>query len=228
MHEKAQKLGKRIWRWLRPMVIMAVVVCAFRSAVADWNDVPSGSMNPSIVEGDRILVNKLAYDLKLPFTTWHLAQWGDPARGDVVVLFDPSGVRLVKRVIGLPGDVIELRGDRLIVNGEPAAYSLAASDRDGPRGTARLLLTERLESGDGHPIILLPGIMAERRNYGPITVPAGEYFCLGDNRDLSRDSRYFGFIPRDQIVGRVRYIALSLDPSEHHLPRWDRFGRALP
>jgi signal peptidase I len=212
---------------VRPLLLVAIVVSAFRSAVADWNDVPSGSMKPNILEGDRILVNKLAYDLKVPFTFWRLARWADPARGDVVVLFDAVGTRLVKRVIGLPGDVVELRGDRLIVNGVLAAYTLDGSDRGGPGGTPRVRLVERIASMPAHPIVLLPGIVAERRDFGPITVPEGHYFCMGDNRDLSRDSRYFGFIPRGHIVGRVRYIALSLDPSDHYLPRWERFGRPL-
>jgi signal peptidase I len=217
----------RLWRWVRPLILVAVVVCAFRSAVADWNDVPSGSMTPTILEGDRILVNKLAYDLKLPFTTRHLAQWGDPARGDVVVLYDASGTRLVKRVIGVPSDVVELRGDRLFVNDTPAQYELENSDHKGPGGTVRLRLTERMASAAKHTIFLLPGIGAPHRNFGPITVPAGQYFCMGDNRDLSRDSRFFGFIPRSQIVGRVRYVAISLDPNDYYLPRWNRWGRAI-
>src|SRR3954471_3455734 len=92
---------------LQPIVIMLFVLLAARSSLADWNDVPTGSMNPTILEGDRVFVNKLAYDLKVPFTTWHLAEWGMPQRGDVVVFYAPTdGTRMVKRVIGLPGDTI--------------------------------------------------------------------------------------------------------------------------
>src|SRR5829696_6560206 len=106
---------------VKPFVFVVLVLCMVRSSIADWNDVPTGSMRPSILEGDRIFVNKLAYDLKVPFTTWHLAAWGDPKRGEVVVFYSPQdGVRLVKRVIGEPGDVIELRQNRLLVNGKPA------------------------------------------------------------------------------------------------------------
>src|SRR5512142_601015 len=94
---------------IRPLLIVALVVCSVRSSLADWNDVPSGSMKPTILEGDRIFVNKLAYDLKVPFTRWRLANWSDPQRGDIVVFFSPyDGQRLVKRVIGLPGDLLEL------------------------------------------------------------------------------------------------------------------------
>src|SRR5512142_1530848 len=106
---------------IRPLLIVALVVCSVRSSIADWNDVPSGSMKPSIIEGDRIFVNKLAYDLKVPFTTWHLAQWGNPQRGDIVVFYSPAnGVRLVKRVVAVPGDTVELRNDKLIINGKAA------------------------------------------------------------------------------------------------------------
>src|SRR5450755_3383604 len=106
------------WQQLRGIVFIVVLFAAFRSAIADWNDVPTGSMIPTILEGDRIFVNKLAYDLKAPFTTTHLFTWANPNRGEVVVFFSPSdGVRLVKRVIAIPGDVVELRDNRLFLNG---------------------------------------------------------------------------------------------------------------
>src|SRR5262249_25125047 len=94
-----------------------------RSAVLDWNVVPTGSMNPTILEGDYILVNKLAYDIRLPFVGLSLTRCEDPARGDIVV-FEPPGERdrYVKRIVGVPGDVVELRDNRLYVNGEPAEY----------------------------------------------------------------------------------------------------------
>src|SRR5580704_17520292 len=103
----------------KTLLVMLLAMFTFRSAIADWNDVPTGSMRPTILEGDRVFVNKLAYDLKVPFTTWHIAQWDNPARGEIVVFFSPAdGKRLVKRVVGLPGDRIEMVDERLIVNGE--------------------------------------------------------------------------------------------------------------
>src|SRR5690349_23095607 len=107
----------RYWwgKEIRPLLLLALVLFSIRSSLADWSDVPSGSMKPTILEGDRIYVNKLAYDLKVPFTTWHIAEWGGPQRGEIVVFFSPKdGQRLVKRVVGLPGDTIELRNDVLI------------------------------------------------------------------------------------------------------------------
>src|SRR5271170_1702798 len=107
----------------KPLLITVLVLFVFRSAIADWNDVPTGSMKPTIIEGDRVFVNKLAYDLKVPFTTWHIAQWDNPKRGEVVVFFSPADeMRLVKRVVGLPGDKIEMVNDRLLINGRAADY----------------------------------------------------------------------------------------------------------
>src|SRR5260370_20986661 len=101
-------LKKKVLIEIRIFLAMLLVVSSLRSALADWNDVPTGSMKPTIEEGDRVVVNKLAYDLKVPFTTFELVQWGDPQRGDIVVLFSPvAATLLVKRVIGVPGHRIE-------------------------------------------------------------------------------------------------------------------------
>src|SRR5580698_7937156 len=95
---KGRERWKKLWRESKSMLVTIVILLAVRSAIADWNDVPTGSMNPTIVQGDRVFVNKLAYDLKVPFTTWHLVQWSNPKRGDIVVFFSPADEqRLVKR-----------------------------------------------------------------------------------------------------------------------------------
>src|SRR5580700_1098065 len=120
---KSRERWKKLWRENKSLLLFVIILTAVRSAIADWNDVPTGSMNPTIVQGDRVFVNKLAYDLKVPFTTLHLAQWSDPQRGDIVVFFSPAdGTRLVKRVIGVPGDTIELRDERLLINGKQSTY----------------------------------------------------------------------------------------------------------
>src|SRR6266852_3235088 len=133
MHMNAAALRARareLWRKeIRPLLIIAVVLFSVRSSLADWNDVPTGSMRPTILEGDRVFVNKVAYDLKVPFTTWHIAEWSNPRRGDIVVFFSPhDGQRLVKRVVGLPGDSLELRNDGLILNGQLVEYKPVAQE----------------------------------------------------------------------------------------------------
>src|SRR5678815_2819478 len=127
------ELRKKMKHWWRkeiyPLLILALIVFSIRSSLADWNDVPTGSMKPTILEGDRVFVNKLAYDLKVPFTTLHIAEWSNPRRGDIVVFYSPhDGKRLVKRVVGLPGDTVELRNNTLIINGEAMEYRPISDD----------------------------------------------------------------------------------------------------
>ena len=216
--------------WVKPIIIVLMIVGSFRSAVADWNDVPTGSMKPTILEGERIFVNKLAYDLKVPFTRWRVAVWDNPRRGDIVVLFSPAdGRRLVKRVVGLPGDRIAMRNNRLVINGTPVRYEPL-----DPELTAKLLAgadpefvveRERLDAAP-HPVMFDSGY-APARSFRPLVVPAGQYFVLGDNRDNSFDSRWFGFVLRKEIVGRATAVVVSVDLDRHWRPRWHRFLHAL-
>lgn len=232
--QPAQPRGKMTLRRLfhqhiKPFAFIVLILCTFRSSIADWNDVPTGSMNPSIIEGDRVFVNKLAYDLKVPFTTWHIAGWSKPQRGDVVVFYAPDGTRMVKRVVGLPGDTIQLEDHRLIINGQTCEY--AAPD---PAHVAAMsgkplvgpITTEKLDQRL-HPVMQLP----QTRNpgdFGPFVVPTERYFMMGDNRDNSADSRYWGVVERSQILGRVSGIAISFDPDHSYWPRWQRFFTPIP
>ncbi|MEI2725106.1 MAG: signal peptidase I [Verrucomicrobiota bacterium] len=216
----------KLWRQeIRPLFLLALAVFAVRSSLADWNDVPTGSMRPTILEGDRVLVNKLAYDLKVPFTTWRLAAWGNPQRGDIVVFFSPhDGKRLVKRVIGVPGDTLELRNNALVLNGQPVEYQPIAEEilRDIPASerTSRTFASEQLP-GQAHAVAGYPAAPA-LRTFAPLRVPEGQYFMMGDNRDDSFDSRYWGTVDRKQIVGRASAVVLSVDKNHHWLPRWQR------
>ena len=202
----------------------------FRSAIADWNDVPTGSMKPTILIGDRIFVNKLAYDLKVPFLGNRLVTWGAPERGDIVICWSPAdGARLVKRVVGVPGDVIEMKSGRLIINGQELDYQTAdGSDFEralGKEAGQYRFFTEDL-TGHKHTVAATPGKRAIH-NFGPVSIGPEQYFMMGDNRDNSADSRYFGFIPRSDVVGRVEGIAFSLDYGDHYKPRWHRFFTRL-
>ena len=229
----AKSVGRYFWReWVRPLAIPFVLIAAAKSALADINPVPSGSMKPTVLEGDVVFVNKLAYDLKVPFTTTHLARWADPARGDIVVCFEPGkGTRLLKRVVALPGDTIELRRETLLLNGQPVGYTALP---DGAAGVVALESQERnaalfaCENLGQHPhAIMIRPRMPALRSFGPLTVPAGSYFVMGDNRDNSEDSRFFGFVPRDQIVGQAKGVFVSGDMAHWLRPRFDRFFSRL-
>ena len=215
----------------RSLLIFFGLMMIFRSAVADWMYVPSGSMNPTIVEGDRILVDKNAYGWRIPFTTVLLAHGNDPGRGDIVIFDSPEdGMTLVKRVIGLPGDTVEMRDEHVLINGIALEYGSeeVSADSDLPRATREQqhhYLAEKL-GNDAHAIMLLPNHPAAR-SFGPIVVPQNQYLVLGDNRDNSKDSRYIGFVARASIVGRAFGVAYSLDAEHWYRPRGDRLFSAL-
>jgi len=227
-------LRARVGHWwrkeIRPLLILTLIVFSIRSSLADWNDVPTGSMKPTILEGDRVFINKLAYDLKVPFTTWHIAEWSNPKRGDIVVFFSPyDGKRLIKRVIGLPGDSIELRNDRLIINGKSVEYAPIATEllRDvgSSDRTSHVFATEQLP-GRTHAVAGYPAVHA-LRDFGPLKVSQGQFFMMGDNRDDSFDSRYWGAVERKQIVGKATVVVMSTDREHYWKPRWDRFFTSL-
>ncbi|MBK8857662.1 MAG: signal peptidase I [Opitutaceae bacterium] len=225
-----QRSVSKLWReWIRPFALLFIIIAPLKSAIVDWNWVPSGSMKPTILEGELVLVNKLAYDLKVPFTTRHLAAWADPARGDVAVFFSPQdGTRLVKRVIGLPGDTVEMRNDVLHLNGVAQRYTIRDArpfQRDIFEDRHPIIATEHLGTTE-HYVMALPG-RAALRTFGPYQVPAGHYFMMGDSRDNSNDSRFYGPVAREQVVGRASAVILSFDTSRFLLPRLKRMVQPL-
>ena len=211
-----------IWQNYKSLLLFLVLMALFRSAIADWNDVPTSSMNPTIIEGDRILVNKLAYDLRIPFTHVSLFKRGDPESGDIII-FDSevSDLRLVKRVIGVPGDVVSMDNNVLSINGQQLSYQSVASEEQTSSAVDAI---EKL-SGQQYTVRTRPG--SQVSSFSTLTVPADYYFVLGDNRDNSADSRYIGFVPRNEIVGRSRSVVLSLDYENYLRPRGDRFFKTL-
>jgi signal peptidase I len=218
----------KLWRDNKGLVAFIFLMVLFRSAVADWNVVPSGSMLPTIREGDRILVDKMAYDLRVPLTHIAIAHLHDPQRGDIVTVDSSAAHELiVKRLIGLPGDTVAMRDNVLYVNGARADYQpLALKPLPGDAASPGDYLTERFD-GVAHTVRLTPQAPSPRDSFGPVMVPRGEYLMLGDNRDNSADSRYFGFFPRKELMGRTRRVAFSLDPDHHYAPRFERFGARL-
>lgn len=226
MENKWRKKLLMFWRgWGYSLVIVLLIATSFRSAIADLNDIPSGSMKPTILIGDRILVNKLAYDLKVPYTTWHLIKWSDPERGDIVVFFSPQdGKRLIKRVVGLPGDTIAMHQNQLFINGQFVKYEPLDKEIidhiELDQQSHHLFFKESLATKK-HPVMFTPS-SPSLHSFTPINIPEGKYFVLGDNRDNSGDSRFFGFVDRNLIVGRAIKVLISRKGSFLH-PRWDRF-----
>jgi signal peptidase I len=188
------------------------ILFASRSSLADWYLVPTGSMQPTIVEGDRIIVNKMAYHLELPFTDISLIDMDSPQRGDIVVFNSKAADnRLVKRVIGLPGDEVALLNNQLFINGE--AIELETDATNGA-------ITEHL--GDKSHRLQFIAVRQAMDNFAPVTVPAKHYLVMGDNRNNSADSRVIGFVPEDEIQGKAIKVLLSLDPENYYLPRFAR------
>lgn len=231
--------------WIFSLLVAVLIATSIKSSLADWNTVPTGSMKPTIIEGDRIFVNKLAYDFKVPYTTIHLAEWDNPERGEIVVFYSPEdGKRLVKRVVGVPGDTISMQDSQLIINGKSLTYRIP-EEADFDNFLVANIYREDTKIEDLnnriHPVLILPKrqvfidleniTFPEGRRFmmgETITVPEGRYFMMGDNRYNSADSRYFGFVDRKLIVGRATAIVISLDINNWYKPRFERFFKSLP
>jgi signal peptidase I len=224
---KLKRLAKSFWKeWKLTIFIIVFVVIPVKSSLGDFNWVPTGSMNPTILEGDLLFVNKVAYDLRFPLTLYRLVKWSDPERGDIVICFSPDdGTRLVKRIVALPGDTIAMRNNMLFLNGRAIKYSEIDQEY------AKTLSDELEEScvfamedlgGVTHPVMSDISVHAIR-NFGPVIVPKGHYFVLGDNRDKSKDSRMFGFVERKSIVGKAIGLICSFNITDKFQPRFKRF-----
>ncbi|MFT6899489.1 MAG: signal peptidase I, partial [Paraglaciecola sp.] len=191
-------------------ILFIFLMFATRSSFADWYLVPTGSMQPTIVEGDRILVNKMAYRLELPFTDISLMETGSPERGDIVVFNSQAADnRLVKRLIGLPGDEIAMRDNQLFINGTPLTYKTV----DG-RATEQL--------GKINHQLQFIAVAHPADNFAPVVVPDDHYLVLGDNRNNSADSRFIGFVPAGELQGKAIKVVVSLDADNYYLPRTER------
>ena len=208
---------KKLFKDNRGFIVFILLMCTFRSAVADYSAVPTGSMLPTIIPGDRIGIDKLAYDIKIPFINHSIMKLDDPKRGDIVVFISKAAdMRMVKRVIGTPGDVIELVDNELIINGKAVNYKNETEERSH--------YTEQLPE---HPHAIRIEGYSDLTTFDAVKVPEDSLLVMGDNRNNSADSRVYGFIPREEVVGRANRIILSLNYDEYYKPRNDRFWKPL-
>ncbi len=188
-------------------ILLAIVIAFFiRTFVVQAYKIPSGSMKPTLLIGDHILVSKFNYGVKLPFLRSTLIPIGTPQRGDIVVFIYPEdrSKDFIKRLVGLPGDTVEVREKKIYLNGKPW--------------------------NDGHGVhsdsLVIPGAVQPRDNFGPVKVPEGSLFVMGDNRDESYDSRFWGFVEMKDVLGKALIIYWSWNNDEYGV-RWSRIGRIL-
>ncbi len=200
------------------------VVFVLRAFVAEPFTIPSGSMLPTLVPGDYILVNKFSYGIRLPILDVKLVPLGEPRRGDVVVFRYPENpsTNFIKRVIGLPGDDVVYRDKKLIINGKPMPQAPDTPFQLRESGERLAQMKRWIETLDGvhHDILTDPGSYAAP----PLEfhVPPGHYFVMGDNRDRSNDSRYWGFVPEQNLIGRAFFIWFSYDRLGENGWFWNR------
>ncbi len=207
--------------YARSFFPVILIVLLIRSFLFEPFRIPSDSMMPTLLDGDFIFVNKFSYGLRLPVLNSKIVAIGEPQRGDVIVFRLPKdpATNYIKRLVGLPGDHVVVRGQNLYINGERVKVDLDGT-YTGHGHTGAQLATEHLGDKE-HQVLYIPG--REARDYDEI-VPAGHYFFMGDNRDNSRDSRFFevGFVPERNLVGKAVRIWLNWDlPAA---PIWDRIG----
>jgi len=186
-------------RWITELIVIVIIVLLIRTFVAQAYNIPSGSMKPTLLVGDFILVNKLVY------------RFSEPQRGDIVVFkypIDPK-IDFIKRIVALPGEEVEVRNNQVFINGKP--LSLIEVGRGKDNGKRTVIYEEVLPEGKKHKVQFYEDFPFSKRDFGPVVVPPNHYFVMGDNRDNSEDSRYWGFLPRENIVGKAFVIYFSGD-----------------
>jgi len=206
MKKKIQKKKSTIREYAEAIVIAIIIALFIRTFIVQAFKIPSGSMKPTLLVGDHLLVNKFIYGIKIPFLRQTVIPISKPERGNIVVFIYPldRSKDFIKRVIGVAGDSIEIRDKTIYINGK--VY------RD-----AYGVYTDKL---------ILPGAVQPRDNFGPVTVPDNHVFVMGDNRDQSYDSRFWGFVPLRDILGKAFIIYWSWDRDDHDV-RWNRFAHIL-
>jgi signal peptidase I len=227
----AASVGRWTWEWFKSLAIALLLFLVIRTFVIEAFRIPTGSMETTLLVGDFLLVNKAVYGAQVPGTAVRLPSFGEPDRGDVVVFTPPHepDKNYVKRLVGLPGDTLFMRDKVLFVNGIPVAepYARHGDPMDVHDPGMRWQLDHLLDQSQRLQY------RPSRDNWGPVTVPADRYFVLGDNRDDSQDSRYWGFVDQVAIKGKPLFVYYSFNPRTlRHAPwlteiRWDRIGGAI-
>ena len=188
-------------------IIIAILIAFFiRTFIVQAFKIPSGSMKPTLLIGDHILVNKFIYGVKIPFIRKNLISISEPKRGDVIVFIYPEdrSKDFIKRVIGVGGDTIEIRNKKIFLNGLPFQDTHGVYVDD----------------------FIIPGTIQPRDNFGPMTVPQGAVFAMGDNRDQSYDSRFWGVVELKDVLGKAFIMYWSWNREDHNV-RWSRLGRLV-
>jgi signal peptidase I len=206
VNQPAVQAKSKIREYAESILWAVLLALSIRTCVIQSFKIPSGSMEDTLVIGDCLLVNKFIYGIKVPFTDLRLPRLRDPQRGDVVVFRYPEdrSKDFIKRLIGVPGDEIQIRDKQVYVNG--TVYQNPHEVHKDPQ--------------------MQPRELTRRDNFGPVRVPANAYFVMGDNRDNSYDSRFWGFVPKVDVVGLAVIKYWSWDQSRW-LPRWQRLGRLI-
>ncbi len=220
--------SSQIVEYARSFFPILLLVLLLRSFLAEPFRIPSGSEKPDLLIGDFIVTNKFAYGIRLPVLHKKIITIGEPKRGDVVVFLWPrdTSTYFIKRVVGLPGDIITYKDKQLTINGVLATQTLlgVSADHDH-KGQAKWPVLVKQENllNVKHPIFIRPDQTADDFS---LQVPPGNYFMMGDNRDNSYDSRYWGFVPEKDLVGKAMWIFFSWD-SELNRVRWHRIGSRI-
>ncbi len=225
----AQATGRWLWEWIKSISVAILLFLVIRTFAVEAFKIPTGSMERTLLVGDFLLVNKAVYGAQVPFTAVRLPAFESPERGDVVVFEYPldRSKSYVKRVVGLPGDTVAMATGRLYVNGVRQDESYVQHTQpNGDYYDPQFEWQRKHLSAHVDPRSYRP----TRDEWGPIIVPESQYFVMGDNRDNSQDSRYWGFVDRELIKGRPLFIYYSFDRSKlRPLPwitevRWHRVG----
>ena len=222
--------GRWLWEWIKSFLIAFGLFLLIRTFLVEAFRIPTGSMESTLLAGDFLLVNKAVFGVGLPFTDARLPAFDEPRRGDIIVFSPPHEPdrNYVKRLVGMPGDTLEMHSKTLYLNGvaldEPFAR---VSDNGDVYASAMFWQCDYVPA-----TIPAASCRPTRDNWGPVVVPEDRYFMLGDNRDDSEDSRYWGFVARHAIKGRPLMVYYSFNPaSTRSAPwltdiRWHRIGRA--